>query len=143
MGGIPEIHPTKCETKGSCTDNHGAPHIAITDDGYINVFAGGHGGCDRPINGTIWGENPRGQGCKFRKPFPNDPSHIGRQRHARSLEPEDIFQWQIMTEVSGLKPHASYGHNVISEGDIYVIVRAGTYKIKMNILKLSHWSGLI
>jgi len=128
MGGVnPEVHPTKCES-GSCVDSHGAPHIAISDDGYINVFGGGHGGCDHAIEGTVWGDNIYGQGCKFRKQFPNDPSHIGIQRHARSLKPEDIFQWEkIELDVSGLMPHASYGANLISGGDIYTVVRGGSH----------------
>ena len=135
MGGVnPEVHPTKCESD-SCVDSHGAPHIAISDDGYINVFGGGHGGCDHAIEGTVWGDNIYGQGCKFRQPFPNDPSHIGIQRHARSLKSEDIFQLEkIELDVSGLIPHCSYGANLMSGGDIYTIVRAGRYKIKVNLL---------
>jgi len=122
MGGMnPELLP-------QYADNHGAPFMAITHDGFINIFGGGHGGCDEYIEGTIWrGGNPYATGCKYRKPFPNDPNHIGLLRHVRSLKPENIFDWETPHH-DNLSPFASYGSTIqLANGEIYVHVRHGTH----------------
>jgi len=131
---------SKSPGENNMTDNHGAPHMAISNDGYINIFGGGHGGCDTYHEGTVWvGENPHGEGCKYPKSFnkkknpsyngvEKDPSHIGVQRHVRSSKPENIFDWE--TPKSNLSPFASYGGNLIMQNgsdELYVIVRHGPH----------------
>jgi hypothetical protein len=98
--------------KGDFTDNHGRPTLVMSDDGYINIFFGGHGGC--PEREGI--KNKFGIGC-----------HSGRQIHVRSMEPENIEKWHVPD--SNISPFGCYASSIkMDNGDIYVFVRHGAHQ---------------
>jgi len=93
-------------------DNHGRPTLVVSNDGYIHLFYGGHGGLDK------FGENSFGNTGK------------GKQTHVVSKYPEDITEWEELPNVS---PFGTYNQTVkMDNGDIYLFYRHGSHK--------SHWT---
>jgi len=92
-------------------DNHGRPTLVVSNDGYIHLFYGGHGGLKE------FGENTFGN------------THKGKQTHVVSKYPEDITEWEELPNVS---PFGTYNQTVkMDNGDIYLFYRHGGHK--------SHW----
>jgi len=93
-------------------DNHGRPTLVVSNDGYIHLFYGGHGGLKE------FGENPLGS------------NGTGKQIHLVSKYPEDITEWEELPNVS---PFGTYNQTVkMDNGDIYFFYRHGAHK--------SHWT---
>jgi hypothetical protein len=93
-------------------DNHGRPTLVVSNDGYIHLFYGGHGGIKE------FGENTFGN------------THKGKQIHVVSKYPEDITEWEELPNVS---PFGTYNQTVkMDNGDIYLFYRHGGHK--------SHWT---
>ena len=93
-------------------DNHGRPSLVVSNDGYIHLFFGGHGGIDE------FGENTFGN------------THKGKQTHLVSKYPEDITEWE---ELPNISPFGTYNQTVkMDNGDIYLFYRHGAHK--------SHWT---
>ena len=89
-------------------NSHGKPTMLIDDLGYIHIFYGGHGA------GNQYGPNPYGGGG------------LGRNKHAVSMRPYDITEWQDLNNISVF---GTYNQAIkMDNGDIYLIYRHGAHR---------------